>query len=791
MFQNHLKIALRSFLKNKAHSAINLLGLSFGLACTILIALWIQRELSMNRFHANIDRLFRVMEHQTYSDAIQTFSATPGPLVPALKEQFPEITHASRVSWGDRNLLALNNKSYFEEGLTVESDFMRMFSFPMLEGSDENALDKPGNILISSRLANKFFGEGQALGQTLRLDNSEDVTVAGIFANVPETSSLKFDFLLPYVSYEKNNDWLKNWGSNGIRTYFMTQPGITGEAITAKIKDVVKPHQDNVQLLAQPYADAYLRTDFKDGKYTGKGRIMTVKLFGIIALFLLAIACINFMNLATAKSLNRAKEVGVRKVTGATRGSLAMQFLTESVLMAAIAGLLGAGLASMALPFFNRLFELELSLNTAGNAFWLGMAGVTLLTGLIAGSYPALFLSGFQPMNVLKSGAFSSFKGAGGFGGGGAVRLRKVLVVSQFVIATALIISTLVIYKQLRYMKDVQLGYDREHLLYAFINGDLWDKYDAVKTELLQTPGIESVSSSNGSIHNWGNNTSNVSWQGKDPEKSILFQTIPVGYDFVKTIGATLRDGRDFSPDFPNDTSAYLINETAAEMMGLKNPVGENLTLWGATGPIVGWVKDFHVGGMHAEQDPVIMILRPWKNYFYVRLAAQNDVAATLSAMERIFKKYNPAYPFEYRFCDQEFQDMHRSDLVLGELAKLFAFLTIFVSCLGLFGLAAFATAQRTKEIGIRKVLGASVSGIVGLLSKDFLKLVVISFVIAAPVAWYFMQKWLSDFAHRIDIQWTMFALAGVGALLVAFLTVSFQSVKAALANPVKSLRSE
>ncbi|HMQ48665.1 MAG TPA: ABC transporter permease [Saprospiraceae bacterium] len=788
MLSNYLKIAFRSLNRDRLHSSINLLGLSIGLAATLIISLWIRREWSMNLFHVNKDRIFRVLENQSYSGGIiHTFSATPGPLAPKLKEIFPEITHASRYSWGDQVLFTKEGQAFFEEGLYADPDFLEILSFPILYGNAGNALDAPGNILISEQLALKYFGQADVIGQTIRLDNSEDKKIAAVLANVPENSGIQFDFLLPMKEYIKKYEGLDVWNNNGIKTIFMTQTPVSATAISAKIKKVVQENgdQDNVELLAQALPDWHLRTDFENGKYTGKGRIETIRIFGIIALFLLAIACINFMNLATSKAIQRSREVGVRKVNGATRSSLAVQFLTESLLMTILAGILGVAFAASILPYFNQLFGLELSLTQTDYRYWLLLGSILLTTGLLAGSYPSFFLSGFKPVQVLKNTPTSE-KGQSRNG-----RIRQVLVTTQFAIACSLIIATLIIYRQLEYMRHINLGYDREHLMYVFFSGELWDKYEIVKSELLELPGIENVSASNGAIHAWGNNTSSVSWEGKNPSEDVLFQTIPVSYDFLPTIGANLVEGRDFLPEYTTDSSAFIINETAAKLMNMEKPVGQAMTLWGEQGPIIGLVSDFHVGGLHQNQDPVILLLRPWQNYFYIRLAAQTDMTSTLPTIAAVFEKHNPSYPFDYRFCDQEYQEMHLNEIRMGELAKVFSFLAILISCLGLFGLAAFTTAQRTKEIGIRKVLGASITGIVALLSKDFLKLVLIALVIASPLAWYLMQKWLAGFSFKIEISWWIFLATGIMALLIAGLTVSFQSIKAALVNPVKSLRSE
>ncbi len=782
MLKNYLKIALRNLYKQRIHSGINLFGLALGLAGTILIALWINRELSVNQFHEHKSELFRILEHQSYGDDIFTFAATPGPLAAKLKADFPEITHASRVGWGNRALLSYNGQSFFERGRYVDSDFLKIFTFPLLQGNPETALSEPNSIVLGKELAEKYFVGEQAVGKMIQLDNNVEFKVTGVLGDLPENSSIQFDFLLPFENFEKKNDWVTTWDNNGILTYFRVQPGISNSQITEKVKKVVAENgQENVELIAQPLADWYLRNDYKDGALQG-GRIRTVRLFGIIAIFILLIGCINFMNLSTAKSSIRSLEVGVRKVLGGTRQLLAGQFLAESIVMVVFAFVMGLLFAWLALPYFNELFDLELSLSSASSRFWLMVLSIVLLTGLVAGTYPAFFMSGFQPIKVLKGLVRKD---------GGAPRLRKGLVILQFTISVFLIISTLVIYKQIEMIKSNNLGYDKENLLFVPVNGTLWDKYETIKTELLQLPVVSSVSATNGYIHSWGNNTSNVGWEGKNSEESILFQTIPVSYDFVKTIGATLKDGRDFSPDFPSDSTNFLINETAAQLMGMDDPVGQSISLWDQSGQIVGLLNDFHVGSLHQNQDPVILFMAPWKNFIYIRTQSGNDLAATLASLEQVFSKHNPAYPFEYHFTDQKYEELHRTELRTGVLAKVFSFLGIFVSCLGLFGLAAFSAEQRRKEIGIRKVLGASVFNLIGLMSKDFIRLVLVSIIIAAPIAYYFMNNWLQDFAHRIDIHWSMIALAGVVAIVIAALTVGMQSMRAALVNPVTSLQSE
>lgn len=782
MFSNYLKITFRHFQRQRVHTGINLMGLAIGLACTILIALWIKRELSVNQFHQNKSNLFRVLGHQQYGEDIFTFSSTPGPLAEELKTSFPEITHASTVTWANRELLGVGEQASYAFGRYVDPDFLQLFTFPLVEGDPELVLTQPDHILITQELEDKFFPGEKALNKVIRLNNETEYKVAGVLENIPENSSLTFDFLLPIEPYRKQNEWLTTWTNNSPQTYFMTTGGTTPEGITQKIRKVVAEHgAEHITLLAQPLRDWYLRSEFRDGKLQG-GRIDTIRMFGIIAAFILLIACINFMNLSTARSATRALEVGVRKVTGASRGMLAGQFLSESLVMACLAGITGMAMASMILPYFNRIFDLQLTFEQAGPVFWAGITGIIVLTGLLAGSYPAFLLSSFQPIGVLKRVIHP---------GGQAVHLRKVLVTAQFVISIILIISTLVVFSQLEYIRHHHLGYDKENLVYVPVNGTLWEKYETLKTELEQLPGVKSVSATNGQIHQWGNNTADVSWPGKNPEQSILFQTIPVEYDFLETIGASLKSGRDFAPAYSTDTSNYVINETAARLMGLENPVGQSMSLWENPGQIVGVVNDFHVGSLHQSQDPVILLLRPWKNFIYIRIHPTSEPGALLSALEKTFTGINPAYPFEYHFSDQEYEELHRRDQQTGSLAKVFASLAIFVSCLGLFGLATFATEQRRKEIGIRKVLGASVTHLTGLVSQEFMSLVGIAFLIACPIAWWGMDGWLQDFSFRIELRWWYFGIAGLLALVIAFLTVGTQSVKAALADPVQSLKNE
>lgn len=661
--------------------------------------------------------------------------------------------------------------------------FFEMFSFKVLHGDVKTALKQPTSIAISEDLANKYFGTNNAIGKVIRINNKEDHQVSAVFAKVPDNSSLKFDFVLPLEPYVKENDWLQTWNNNSIMALVQLKAGTNVNTLEKKIKNFLTDHseQKNTVLDLISLGDAYLRLDYKDGKYQGGGRIVYVKLFAMIALFLILIACINFMNLSTARSALRAKEVGIRRVTGAVRGQLFGQFLGESLIMSFIAGLIAIGLTALILPWFNSIFETDITLKLNNPIIWLAWFVIVVVTGLLAGSYPAIFLSSFQPVEVFK-GVVKTGKGA--------VWFRQGLVITQFAIAIFLVVGTLVIYNQMNYMRNKNLGYNKENLLYIPTNEDINKDYNIIKTELSQLPGVQSVSTSNGLVYSWGSNTSNFSWEGKLPDQDILFNHIGTSYDFIKTIGAELKAGRDFSREFPTDSVNFIINEESARLMGMKDPVGKTLSWGDQKGQIIGVVKDFAINSLRTAQQPVILYLEPYINVIYMRIDGKN-VPNTLSQTEQILKKHSPAYPFEYKFVDEQYDKLYRSEARISALSRAFAFLAIFVSCLGLFGLAAFTAEQRTKEIGIRKVLGASVFDLTTLLSTDFLKLVVLAAIIAFPVAWWAMNQWLESFAYRIHLSWWIFAVAGFLAVLIAMLTVSSQAIRAALANPSESLKTE
>ena len=787
MLKNNLKMAYRNLMRHKVFSLINISGLALGMTCSILILLWVRDELSFDRFHAQGDQLYRVMEVQRYPGADDlTIDATPGPLAEALEQEIPEVKHAVRsTTWEWKQLFAYNDKVLKVNGRYTDPEFFEVFSFPLLAGEATQVLRQPNSVVISETVARQFFDSPEeAMGKIFKIDNSKSYKVTGVMRDVPKNSSMQFDYVMPVDDWinSPGNDWLKEWGSNALRTFLLLQPGTDIDALNEKIKPLIKKHSKgtNTELFVQAVGDMYLHGDFRNGK-VGGGGIENVRLFSIVAVFILVIACINFMNLATARSAKRAKEVGVRKAIGASKSALVRQFMVESMLVSFLALFLSLNLAGMLLPQFNDLTGKFIQLDFSDPMLVSLLLGVAVLTGLVSGSYPAFFLSSFKPAAVLK----------------GTVRLgnrvavfRKGLVVFQFSLSALLIISTLVVYLQLHYIRTKNIGMNRENLVYVPLEGELQNRYEVVKRELEDVPGILAVTSANQNPLMVGNSTGDIEWKGKDQGADILFSVMTVDYDFLETMGITLKEGRDFSKAYGTDTAAFIVNEEAARLMQLREPVGEWLK-WGDEGHIIGVMKDFHTRSMHSPMQPLILRLQPQNENLVFARVAGGKTTETLAAIEGILKRHNPAYPFEYRFMDDDFERMYRSESIISTLTNYFAGIAIFISCLGLFGLALFTAEQRTKEIGVRKVLGASVSSIVFMLSKDFLKLVLIANLIALPLGWYLMSGWLNDYADRTEMSWWIFVVAFISTVIIATFTLSFHAVRTAIANPVTSLRTE
>jgi len=790
MLKNYFRTGWRAIKNNKAFSLINILGLALGLACSLLIFLWVQDERGMDNFHANGDRLYTVFERQYIDGKINAGYNTPGPLASELKRLIPGIEYASGSVMMDKATFATPEKIIKEEGGFADSDYFKMFSYPLLEGSPLTALNSPVSLVISDKMAKQFFGSAAAaLGKTIRYDNKKDLSVTGVFADCPGNASQKFDFLINWPTLQEYNTSITNWASNGPNTHLMLKEGVDPMAIRTRIKKFLDGYNKEqtasyrIELDIQPFGDGYLHSNFKNGRIEG-GRIEYVELFSLVAVFILLIACINFMNLTTARSARRAKEIGVRKVAGALRSTLVRQLLGEALFITSLSVLLSLMGVILMLPLFNQWTGKQIEMPFADSYFWLGLAVLTLVTGLIAGSYPALLLSSFKPIRVLKSTLrFSQTAGL----------LRKGLVVFQFVLSIVLIVGTLIISKQVNYVQQINLGYHREHLLYIPLEGELAKKFELFSQLALNTPGIQSISRiSSQSPSDIENQIGGVFWEGKDPNATPMFTQAATGYDFVKTMQLKLLQGRDFSRDFASDSAGYLINEAALKTINYKDPIGKPLTQWGKKGTIIGVLKDFHYMSLHDPIKPLIIRMAAPNNYGSALVRTQpGRTPQALAGLENIAKALNPGFSFTYSFSEEEYRRLYKSEQVVNRLSNTFAALAIFISCMGLLGLAMFTAEQRAKEMSIRKVLGASAATLFTLLSGEFIFLVLLALLIATPIAWLSMNDWLMHFAYRIKIEWWIFGLAGAMAVLIALATVSFQAIRTAMVNPVKSLRSE
>lgn len=787
MLRNFFLTAWRNLLSNKTFSLINILGLALGLACSLVILLWLRDELAKDRFHQYDSRLYRVMENQNYSGDISTFESTPGILATNIVKDIPEIQMASQFLWEEEPLFTVGNKFDKEKGRYAQKDFLKMFSFKLLKGDPASALDRPDGIVLSKKLADKYFLGEEPIGKTIRIDNKDNVTVTGVLDEIPEASSIKFDFIMSWDKWLKENDWAKEWGNNGPRCFVLLAENSDLNKVNAKIKDYIKTKnkESNVGLFLQNFGQSYLYGQWKSGKPDG-GRIEYVRIFSIVAIIILLIACINFMNLATARSLKRAREVGVRKVVGARKHQLVIQFFSESVLVSFLAILLAIGIVYFFLPSFNLVTGKALKLPLLEARFLLTIFGLALGTGLFAGTYPAFFMSAMRPITVLKG--LLRFNPS-------AALLRRGLVVFQFALSIFLIMGMIVIYRQISYINNKNLGFDKENLVFFPLEGDLSKSYPALKDELLKQTGIKSVTLTSHNPLQVGSSTQGVRWPGKDTTQLVLFSNCNISYDYVRTMGIQLVNGRDFDPSFGTDSINYLVNEAAARKIGYADPVGKELTMWGDKGQIIGLMKDYHHNSLHVPIEPLIVrMFKPSWGGIWGNVVVRTDAGQTKAAitnMEKVYKQFNPAFPFKYSFTDEEITKNYKSEQTVGKLSKYFAFLAIFISCLGLFGLATFTAEQRIKEIGIRKVLGADVGNLVGMLSKDFILLVAISTLIAFPLSYYYLNDWLAKYPYREGMHWWYFGVAGALALLIALFTVSFQTIRAAVANPVKSLRSE
>jgi putative ABC transport system permease protein len=789
MIRNYLKTAWRNLVRNKFFSAINILGLGLGMACSLLIMLWVQDERSVDAFHVNGKQLYQVYERRYFDGKTEADFPTQALLAQELKRAIPEISYSSSLEWNSTNTFEVNNKINKLSGSFAGADFFTMFSYPLLQGTTQTALASLNGIAISRKMANMFFGSPElAMGKTIRYENSDNFTISAVFEDLPVNSSQQFDFLRSWKAFEKENaDWINFWGNTDAPTFIQLKEGANPALVEAKIKDFIYRYQKKskgfrVELGLIPFPEKYLHSTFKNGQPDG-GRIEYVRLFSIIAIFILLIACINFMNLATARSAKRAKEVGVRKVIGAARINLIMQFMGEAMLLTLLSIVVAILFATLMLPLFNNLTGKQLSLPFNKPVFWTALLGLLSCSGFVAGSYPAIFLSSLNPIRVLK-GSLKFNWGAGFF--------RQGLVVFQFSLSIILIVSMIVIYRQLNYIQTKNLGFDRTNLLYVPLEGELSQKYALFKERASRLPGILSVSKIRQAPTTLYTHSGEIKWIGKDPNLVASFVITDVGYDFAKTMSLKFAEGRDFSENFGTDSTAFILNETAVKKIGYKQPIGKALWWGNHEGQIIGVLKDFHFASMHQAIEPLIIRLHESRQSgtMLVRLQA-GKTKEGLADLQRLCAEINPNFPFTYQFSDEEFTKLYKSEQTVSKLSNYFAFMAIFISCLGLFGLATFSAEQRTKEIGVRKVLGASIPNIISLLSTNFLKPVAIAMIISFPISWFAMDRWLSDYSYKITVGWPVFAIAGLMTVGIALLTVSYQSIAAALMNPVKSLRTE
>ncbi len=787
MLRNLLTIAIRSFLRQKLYSFINVLGLASGLTCALFIYLWVNDEVSKDKFHNDSEKIFQILANLQVGDGeVMTWTNTPGLLAEDIREKNPEVELAVRVMSNRTDLFQYEDKSFIESGSFADPEFFELFSFNIINGQPNTDTANISSISISRKLAQKLFGNGDAVGKTVKVNNETDYTIAAVFEDVGAESSFKFDYILPYEVYKKQRGKGFNWSNYDHPTYIklfdVSQAQQANDKINERMEALAKAGyaSNEIRFYMQPFTDNYLNSTFENGKPVG-GRIKYVRIFSIVAIFILVIACINFMNMATARAVNRAKEVGVRKVVGGQRKSLILQFMGESMMISLLSMILALIITYLLLPFFNILVAKQIAISLSDSTFWISVLFIVIVTGILAGAYPAFFLSSYQPAQALKNASSSQ---------GGSGILRKALVIFQFTLTVILVASSLVIYNQIQFIFNKDIGYNRESVLTFTLRGNLWNEYDAFKNELLQHPEILAVSKADNSLVQVNNQNSSVTWAGKPENETIFFRTVCVDYDYLETMGLEVIEGRSFKKEF-SDTNTYVISKRAAEAMGLEDPIGAEISQWNTKGRVIGVVNDFHSRSMHEAIDPIIFMFRPqWTGRVFIKYNGANT-QEVLQRLEEIYKKYNPQYPIAYTFMDDDFEKLYNNERVTSSLALSFTVMAIIISGLGLLGLAAYTAERKRKEISIRKTMGASVTGIVTMMSTDFVKLSLIAAVIGCPIAYYLMTKFLEGYAYHADLEWGLFVLTAICVLLISLTTVIFQVAKAAVANPIDALRNE
>jgi putative ABC transport system permease protein len=791
MFKNYFKTTFRNLWKNKTYSFLNIAGLSIGIASAALIFLWVEDELTFNQHFANRDFIYRIMENHHNEGKINTSGSTPGPMAQAVKSDIPGIKNSGRLSWTMDELIVLKDKSIKESGAYVDPSVISMLAPDFIFGKPEEVFSELQSVVINETTARKFFGDENPVGKTIKMEANQGFsvdglyTITGVYKDFPENSSYKFQWISPYVLFENKNDWMKPWDNNLTETLVELNPSVDPESINKKLFGYLaaKTGVPSASCLLFSMNDWNLRNQFTDGKPTG-GNIKYVKLFSLIAVIILMIACINFMNLSTAQSEKRAREVGVRKVMGAGKSRLIVQFISESLFMSFLAVILAVLIVYLVLPMYSNLVKKPLEFNLFSVSHWGWLLAVGLTTGFIAGSYPAFYLSSFNPIKVLKGIKIKT--------GIAVVFIRKGLVISQFAVSIILIICTSIIYMQIQHIKQRDLGYDRDRLIMMDLQQDVKTHFSTVLGQLKATGSVENAAMSLHDPLHINSYTDRFTWPGKDLNNKVSIHSNGVSPGYISLLHMKIIEGRDFYQTPDVDSNHVIINESMKKLMGKEGKPGGLISINSTNLQVTGIVKDVVFNDIYASSSPLILFCNIKNaNVLTIRIKPDVDLTEALAKTEAVFKTNNPGYPFEYRFLDEEFNKLFSTETLIGNLAGIFSILAIFISCLGLFGLAAYTAERRRKEIGIRKVLGASAQGLAGLLSKEFVKLVALSCIIAFPVSWWAMNNWLQDYQYRTTIHWWIFAIAGFSSLAIALVTVSFQAIKAAIANPIRSLRTE
>jgi len=788
MIKNFIKTALRNLWKTKGYSFLNIFGLAVGIAAASLIFLWVESQLGYNDNFANKKNIYVVKSKQTYDGATYVFESTPGPFAQSVAKEIPGIKHAVRMSWNSPMLFSVGDNNIFQTGVYADGSIADVLSLDFLEGDRNTAFDQVNNIVLSETAAHKLFGNRPALGKTVKTNNSEPFIIAGVIKDLPKNSSYDFQWLIPFKKFEAGQDWLENWGNNGVQTLVQVEDNANVDQINKQMMDFVKRKTNGEVTFSQNYLYPMERwityNQFDNSGNEIEGGIKNIRLFTFIAWVVLLIACINFMNLATARSEKRAKEVGMRKVVGASRKSLVTQFLGESLVLATISSLVALLLIYIFIGPFNAMIGQELKVNLSAPLHLLFLLVITLACGLFAGSYPAFFLSAFKPLTTIK--------GAKQKAGSGSL-VRKGLVILQYTESVVLIICTIIIYQQIQHNKNRDLGFDKSQVLTTALQGDMAKHLPLIKNQLLATGVVQEVGVSDMSILNINSNTSGFSWDGKDPNASILIGMLRSDEGLIPALDLKLSDGRNFHQNFVGDSTSVIINEAFAKLIKKDGLVAGSIISYGEEKfTIAGVVKNFVYNNVYADPEPMLFLPMNRDNgIMTIKTKAGVDLPDAIQQIEKVIVKNNPGFPFDYKFLDDSFNNKFKAELFVQQLSSVFALMSIIISCLGLFGLAAFATEQRAKEISIRKVLGASVSGLIQMLNREFVTLIAISCIIAFPIAWMIMSKWLTNYAHHVEISWTIFVISAVAAIVIALLTISSQAFKAAIANPTKTLRDQ